>query len=238
VVRRLGRELGRTGVDGLVDRPHACGHPGGAHLGLAEAADAGDLGVGEAMPLGEPQGVGVELVRLADGGGDLVDEEELVDEPRVDPRRVEDLLRGGAGADREHHLLEPAVVRDLHLLEEARLGLDTLAGARYSTSGREVERRGLVLQAPQRLVERLGEVAADRHRLADRLHVRGQRRVGGWELLEREPRHLHDDVVERRLEGRRGLLRDVVGDLVERVADGDLGGDLRDRVAGRLRGER
>ena len=32
------------------------------------------------------------------------------------------------------------------------------------------------------------------------LHRRGQRRVGGRELLEREPRHLDHDVVQRRLE--------------------------------------
>ena len=73
----------------------------------------------------------------------------------------------------------------------------------------------LLLQRAQRLLQRLGEVAADRHRLADRLHGGGQRGVGGRELLEREPRHLDHDVVERRLEGRRGHLGDVVGDLVE-----------------------
>ena len=42
----------------------------------------------------------------------------------------------------------------------------------------------------------------ERHRLADRLHGRGQGVVGGRELLEREPRHLDDDVVERGLEAR------------------------------------
>ena len=67
-----------------------------------------------------------------------------------------------------------------------------------------VEDGALLLQRAQRLLQRLGEVAADRHRLADRLHVRGQRRVGARELLEREPRHLHHDVVERRLEAAPG----------------------------------
>ena len=45
-------------------------------------------------------------------------------------------------------------------------------------------------------------------------------------------------VVERRLEGGGRLLRDGVRDLVERLADGDLGGDARDRIAGGLAGER
>ena len=71
----------------------------------------------------------------------------------------------------------------------------------------EVEDRGLVLQRAQRLLQRLGEVAPDRHRLADRLHVGGQRRVGAGELLEREPRHLDHDVVQRRLERLAGRLR-------------------------------
>ena len=84
----------------------------------------------------------------------------------------------------------------------------------------------------------LGERAPDSHRLADRLHLRSQRLIGSGELLEREARELDDDVVERRLEARRRGLRQVVRDLVERVADGELGRDLRDRVAGRLRGER
>ncbi len=96
---------------------------------------------------------------------------------------------------------EPAVVRDPHGGQQ-RVDVDVGTARRSS----ENDRIGL-LQRAQRLLQRLGEVAADRHRLADRLHVRGQRRVGGRELLEREPRHLDHDVVEGRLEGRRGLAR-------------------------------
>ncbi len=58
--------------------------------------------------------------------------------------------------------------------------------------------------------------------------------LGLRELLEGEARDLGDDVVDRRLEAGRRLARDVVADLVERVADGELGGDLGDREAGRL----
>ena len=100
------------------------------------------------------------------------------------------------------------------------------------------DRAGVELARAQRLPERLAEGAADAHRLADRLHLRAERAVGARELLEREARELDDDVVERRLEAGRRRLRQVVRDLVERVADRELRGDLRDRVAGRLRGER
>src|SRR5690606_38065215 len=47
-----------------------------------------------------------------------------------------------------------------------------------------------------------------------------------------------DDVVDHRLEAGRRLAGDVVGDLVERVADGELGGDLGDGEPGRLGGQR
>ena len=94
------------------------------------------------------------------------------------------------------------------------------------------------LAGAARLQERLAEGAPDPHRLADRLHLRAERRVRARELLEREARELDDDVVERRLEAGRRRPGQVVRDLVERVADGELRGDLRDRVAGRLRGQR
>ena len=58
------------------------------------------------------------------------------------------------------------------------------------------------------------------------------------ELLEVEPRRLDRHVVERRLERRRRLAGDVVRQLVERVADREQRRELRDREAGRLRGER
>ena len=95
------------------------------------------------------------------------------------------------------------------------------------------------LERAQRLLQRFGEGAADRHRLADRLHRGRQHRFGAGEFLEGEARDLGDDVVDRRLErGRRRAAGDVVGDLVERVADRELGRDLGDRKSGRLRGER
>ena len=53
----------------------------------------------------------VELVGRGDLLGHLVDQEQLVDEPRVDPGRVEDLVGRRAGPDRLHDLLQAAVVR-------------------------------------------------------------------------------------------------------------------------------
>ncbi len=62
--------------------------------------------------------------------------------------------------------------------------------------------------------------------------------VGAGELLEGEARPLDDHVVDRRLEARGRGAGDVVVDLVQAVADGQPRGDLGDREAGRLGGER
>ncbi len=97
---------------------------------------------------------------------------------------------------------------------------------------------GVELARAHRLQERFRERASDAHRLAHRLHLRPQLLVGARELLEREPGELDDHVVERRLEARRRGLRQVVRDLVERVADGELRRHLGDRVAGGLARER
>ena len=99
--------------------------------------------------------------------------------------------------------------------------------------GRRVE-----LSGAHRLRERFAEGAPHRHHLADRLHVRGQLALRARELLEREPRDLGHDVVDRRLERGRRDAGDVVVDLLERVADRELRGDLRDRKARGLGGER
>ena len=111
-----------------------------------------------------------------------------------------------------------------------------LAGARR---GEERDEAGPSdLERAGRLQQRLGEAAADAHDLAHRLHLGGERVVCACELLEGEAGDLHDGVVDDRLEGGRRLGRDVVGELVEPVADGEQRGDLGNREAGGLGGQR
>ncbi len=94
------------------------------------------------------------------------------------------------------------------------------------------------LERAHRFQQRLLEGAADGHHFADRLHLRTERFVCARKLLKLPLRNLDDHVIERRLKARRRLARDVVGNLVERVADGELGRDLRDRKSRRLRRQR
>ena len=90
------------------------------------------------------------------------------------------------------------------------------------------------LQRTHGLQVRLLEGAADGHYLADRLHLRAERRGGPVEFLERESGDLHDHIIQGRLEAGERLARDVIRDFVEREADGEKGGDLRDREPCRL----
>ncbi len=57
----------------------------------------------------------------------------------------------------------------------------------------------LEIEAADRLDQRGAERAADAHRFAGRFHLRSQTRVGERKLVERPARNLDDDVVERRL---------------------------------------
>ena len=94
------------------------------------------------------------------------------------------------------------------------------------------------LERAQRLLQRLLEGAPNRHRLADRFHLRAQLVDRAAKFLEREARNLGHHVVDRRLEARRRHARDVVGNLVEPVTDRQPRRDLRDRKSGRLRRQR
>ncbi len=95
------------------------------------------------------------------------------------------------------------------------------------------------LQPAQRLLQRLVEAAADRHHLTHRFHLRGQAGIGGRKFLECKTRDLGDHVVDRRFERcRREASGDVVLQFVQRVTHRQLGGNLGDRKAGRLRRQR
>ena len=78
------------------------------------------------------------------------------------------------------------------------------------------------------------KAVADAHDLAGGHHLGTQRLVGVDELIKGPLRVLDHDVVQRRLEAGAGLAGDVVGDLIQRVADGDFGRHLGDGVAGGL----
>ena len=207
-----------------------------AHLGLGDVAQLSHLRVAEPDSLQTFNVAGRDLGGRREGLALAHEFLELGEEPGVDSGDPVDLVHGEArlegavelegafgcrGADRGPHRVDGVV------LEAVRVGVR-----------RRQPPRPPVLQRAETLEPRLLEGAADRHHLAHGLHLHAERRVRLRELLEREARDLHDHVVEHRLEARRRHLRDRVRDLVEAVADRELGADARDREASRLGRER
>ena len=229
-VGRVGLELGRAGVDGFVGGDDAFCDAPLPDLQFAGAQEPADVIVAEAEPLGLPQffagkptqaPLAGERLEMVLGLHDLA---QLLQKPLVDERDGEDGLQSHP---------PPVGFQD----EVVALGRG---------DGDEVQ-EGLVVvgdlrphvEFPRahRFLEGLFEGAADGHVLAHALHVRGQSGIGQRELLEGPARRLHHHVVDGGLETGGCLAGDVVGDLVQRVAHGQLGGDLGDGEAGGLGGQ-
>ncbi len=151
----------------------------------------------------------------------------LVQEPWVDAGEPRHLAHTHAAFKGIADVTEPLRLRrDQALRQPPRLQGDLRAGllARF--------------QSPPGLHQRFLEGAPNGHHLAHRLHLRAQRLVGAGKLFKLPLGNLDDNVIDSRLEAGRGLARDVVGNLVQRVAHGQLGGNLGDGKAGSLRGQR
>ena len=87
-------------------------------------------------------------------------------------------------------------------------------------------------------VEELHEIGTNGLRLSPIHHLRAQGFLGVYEFVERPFRELDHTVIQRGLEAGAGLPCDVVGDLVQRIADSDLRGHLGDGIARSLAGQR
>ena len=194
-----------------------------------------DLHVGEAEALSAAHVLLVEFLKRV-ARKRLLDSDHVGhagQEPRVNPRLFMKLLHAHAAAHRLADEEDAVRGRAAHHVVKFR----ALHGA-LRTLAVGTEASAAVFKGAKRLAERFLEGAADGHDLADRLHAGRERVIGALELLEREARHLDDAVVDGRLEARGRRLRDVVYDLVERVAHRKLRRGLGNREARRLGSER
>ncbi len=151
---------------------------------------------------------------------------DLVDEPLIDHSDLVNRAVGNALPECLRDDPDPLIIDDRKAFKEVFLG----------KTGKIVARKAvdMLLQRADCLHHCTFKIVADAHDFAGRLHLRGERALRRDEFVERKTRELDDAVVERRLEARVGLAGDGVFDLVQRIAEGNLGCDLCDRIAGCL----
>ncbi len=154
----------------------------------------------------------------------------LLDEPRLDVGLGVEFLDRGAFAQRLVHDPLPLAAR---LVEQRhQLGQRALV----EILG-EAEAVAAVFQRADGFLERLLVGLADAHHLAHGAHLRAELVHRAFELLEGPAGELDHHVIA----GRRVFLQRAVapvGDLVQREAAGELGGDQRDGEPGGLGGQR
>ena len=232
VVAGAGGKLAGAGVDGLHERAHAHNLAHGAHDLLARPREVRELAVGESKLLGGKHMVVVEANEPKLGYGALgsYDVRDAVQEPAVNVRGLEYALHAPATAKRLGHVENALRGGGCHALLEGFLveGVVTV----------RTEAGVPLLERAHGLLKRLLEGRANGHDLAHGLHARGERGVRALELLEGKARNLDHAVVNRGLEAGRSCLRDVVGDLVQRVANGEKRRLLGDGEPGGLRRQR
>ncbi len=161
---------------------------------------------------------------------------EVIEKPRIDPREFINPLRCHAALERITQV--PYALRtgprkfllDLFFVGLA-VGSPQVAAVAAKTEATD-------LQTSQCFLKRFLERAADGHRLADAFHLRRECVVGLGEFFKRKPWNLRHDVVDGWLKTSGRLTSDVVGKLVQPIANREFCCDLRDRKAGCLRSER
>src|SRR5262249_53803127 len=188
-------ELGRARVDELVDGLDPVLRAQRGDVLLRGAGRECDLlvAVAELLRLEE------QVLRERCAAELLLELDELADvleEPGIDLRRLEEIFRAPSRAVRDADREQAVLVRNSKRARQRRFVLreDLRRVARV-----EPEPGTTGLEAAQRLLQRLLERPTDRHRLADALHLRRQRAVGALELLKGEAGDLDDAVVDRPL---------------------------------------
>ena len=242
VIGGVGGKFRSTGIDGLV-------HGEDPHL-LPPCPDSHFIAPchGRDLTVGEPELFRLQHQRGVKGScvsylGFAIDNlPDIVQKPGIHKRdrmqlldcetklqrvaQTEDAVRTGP-AESSADLLAPSGL--FRLCQRGRIKLVLPVGP---------QARPPLLKRTEGFLERLLERPTERHRLTDGFHLYAQRRVHPFEFLEVPAGDLHHTIVDRGLERRGGQLRNVVGYLVQRVADRQLRRDLCDRKPGRLRRER
>ena len=156
---------------------------------------------------------------------DLDDLLDLNQKPAVDLGQCKDFLNTQAHGKRIAHV--PNAVRT----RRAEFLLKHFAVLRFFVHPINAD-----FKPAQGFLERLLESPAHGHDFANRLHLCRQTRISRGEFLKRKTWNLGHHVIDARLEtGRRRTTGDVVAQLVQRVANGQLGRHFGNRKTSRFR---
>ncbi len=232
-------EFGGAGIDALENRAHAERVTMPAHVAFADTEQPRQALIGEAPALEPQQLVAIELAQAAAIEGLLLAHQllDLGDEPRVDARVLVDLGHVHPQAQTIGEVAKPLRAGIAQLRHDLRARDVCAVAETIAIPGENdfIQTREIVFKAAQRFLQRFLEGTADGHGFTNGFHLRAQARLGLGEFFKIEPRHLGHDVVDGWLERcRRRAAGDLVVQLVEGVADRELGGHPRDGKAGRL----
>src|SRR5580698_3205968 len=227
-IRRVAFELGGAGIDSFVHRLQSVLLAEVTNFFLTafsiQTPGSGETSVGEAHTLGFAKHRGRDRFHrmLFQLKLHVVNFFELIEKPRVNRCHLRDLFDGETLAKRVLDISQTlGMRRDQALCKN--LGFNLLGANTFAC----IERANSFLKC-------FFKRAADGHHFADRLHLRSQRFVGAGKFFELPLRNLDDYVIERGLEAGWSLARDVVRNLVERVANGEFGRNFCNRKTGCL----
>ena len=222
IFRAQGVDLAHVGAD-------AGGITLGANIRLPRPGDLGDLPVGKSGLLGGAQ----QLLRHFPGGGELLFQcdhpGDLVQKPFIDVGKFVNAVDGITRFQRLHDGEDPFFGRFPEILFQI-LKMKSVVFVGHQPAGAD-------LQHAQGFLQCLLELAADRHHFAHRLHTRAEAARDPAKFFQIPAGNLHHHVIQGRLEKGFGHPGDGIGQLVQSVSQGQLGGHEGQGIAGRLRGQ-
>src|SRR5262245_54346799 len=227
-VWRVGFEFCSARIDAFVDRSDRIIAALPSNVTRFRADEPRDSSIGKAGFFGFAQKICRQTLKsvLRNQLYEIRDFSHFIQKPRVDVRQLDKFGNTEPTADRIQQIRN-AIRRRRDQLVANEIFIDLF---RSRILG--------VFERPHRLEKSFFECPADRHHFADGLHLRSKRRIGVRKFFECPFGNFDNDVIEHRLERGGSFLRDIVWDLVQRVADGQLRCNLCNGKTGSLRSQR
>ena len=231
-IRRLRCEFRRAGINPLIDRHHAKLGAKCRHISFGAAGEHCQPLIGKAHGLDAAQRGGVSRQAIAaDIGLNVHQFFNLTQEPGVEFAGFVNRFHAHA---RAHGLRRN---QNAIRLRRGECCMESLRAA-IAGNGHFIQAGISNLQPAQALLHGFRKGTANRHCFPHRLHGGGEGCRRAWEFFEGEARDFHHHIINGGLEAGRRDLGDVIGQFIQRIANGKLRRDLGDGKARGLGSER